>query len=124
MKSKIKITMKKIIKITWDEIYSKVDTLVDSLTNKNMKIFGMSPDGKIIAGISGLAVDSADEADILVDGVFDGGEVYRHFQESYPEKEYVFFFNKSKENFKGWVEMPWGNLQSFEVVFQNKKLHK
>jgi len=103
--------MEKIIKITWDEIYAKVDTLVDSLKQKDKKIFGLSLDGKILAGISGLAVDSIEDADILIDAVYEKEKQHNFYREKYPDKEIVYFFNKSMDKFVGWVEMPWGNVK-------------
>lgn len=98
--------MKK-VKITWKEIYLRVNSLIDSLDNKNIKIYGIPRGGQIIAGLTGLAVDTPEEADIIVDDLIDSGATYKKWLAKYPDKEFVFLFNKDIEFEKTWIEFPW-----------------
>ena len=67
-------------KISWEEIYEKVKVLKSNLENKNDKIYGIPRGGQIVAGLTGLAVDTPEEANIIVD---DFGAILisgKHFQ--------------------------------------------
>lgn len=57
--------------VPWDEVYRR---LADAPAGR---LYGVPRGGAIVAGLTGRAVDSADEADCLVDDVADSGDTLR-----------------------------------------------
>ena len=102
-------------KISWEEIYEKVKVLKSNLENKNDKIYGIPRGGQIVAGLTGLAVDTPEEANIIVDDLYDSGTTYNKWYEKYPEKEFVFLYNKQFEHQNTWLEFPWEESGEKEV---------
>jgi GTP cyclohydrolase I len=104
----------KTYKITWEEIYAKIETLKNNL-DKKVKIYGIPRGGQIIAGLTGMAVDTPEEADIIVDDLYDSGTTYKKWYKKYPNKEYCFLYNKKYEHQNTWLEFPWENTGEKEV---------
>jgi len=102
-------------KVTWNEIYLKIDAMKEALTNKKDKIYGIPRGGQIIAGLTGLAVDTPEEANIIVDDLYDSGATYKKWYKKYPDKEYCFLFNKQFEYQNTWLEFPWEESGEKEV---------
>ena len=105
--------MKK-VKISWSEIYDKVNTVKESLTKKD-KIYGIPRGGQIVAGLTGMAVDTPEEANIIIDDLYDSGTTYKKWLKKYPDKEYCFLYNKKYEYQNTWIEFPWENEGEKEV---------
>jgi len=105
--------MKK-VKISWSEIYDKVNTVKESLTKKD-KIYGIPRGGQIVAGLTGMAVDTPEEANIIIDDLYDSGTTYKKWLKKYPDKEYCFLYNKQYEYQNTWIEFPWENEGEKEV---------
>ena len=57
--------------VAWDEVYRR---LADAPVGR---LYGVPRGGAIVAGLTGRAVDSVDEADCLVDDVADSGDTLR-----------------------------------------------
>ena len=110
-------------KITWEEIYLKIDAMKDALDNKNDKIYGIPRGGQIIAGLTGLAVDTPEEANIIVDDLYDSGATYNKWVEKYPDKEFCFLFNKKFEHQNTWLEFPWEETPKRFIKFFNEFLN-
>ena len=104
----------KTYKITWEEIYAKIETLKNNLVKKD-KIYGIPRGGQIIAGLTGMAVDTPEEANIIVDDLYDSGTTYKKWHKKYPNKEYCFLYNKQYEHQNTWLEFPWENTGEKEV---------
>jgi GTP cyclohydrolase I len=104
----------KTYKITWEEIYAKIETLKNNLVKKD-KIYGIPRGGQIIAGLTGMAVDTPEEANIIVDDLYDSGTTYKKWYKKYPNKEYCFLYNKQYEHQNTWLEFPWENTGKKEV---------
>jgi GTP cyclohydrolase I len=104
----------KTYKITWEEIYAKIETLKNNLVKKD-KIYGIPRGGQIIAGLTGMAVDTPEEANIIVDDLYDSGTTYKKWYKKYPNKEYCFLYNKQYEHQNTWLEFPWENTGEKEV---------
>lgn len=102
-------------KVTWEEIYLKVDAMKQALNNKKDKVYGIPRGGQIIAGLTGLAVDTPEEANIIVDDLYDSGATYKKWYKKYPDKEYCFLFNKQYEYQNTWLEFPWEESGEKEV---------
>ncbi len=101
-------------KISWKEIYDKVETLKNALAKED-KIYGIPRGGQIVAGLTGYAVDTPEEANIIVDDLIDSGETYKKWNEKYPEKEFCFLYNKKYEYQNTWIEFPWEETGEKEV---------
>jgi len=101
-------------KVTWDEIYAKIKTLKESLVKKD-KIYGIPRGGQIVAGLTGMAVDTPEEANIIVDDLYDSGATYKKWHKKYPDKEYCFLYNKKFEHQNTWIEFPWEEKGEKEV---------
>tara|TARA_R110002051_G_scaffold103198_1_gene174968 strand:- start:28246 stop:28650 length:405 start_codon:yes stop_codon:yes gene_type:complete len=106
MKNIKKMKNIKIARITWEEVYLKINTLKDSLCNKQDSIYGIPGSGQVVSGLTGLAVDSPEEANIIVDCIYDE-KTYKRWQEKFPKKEYCFLFNKQFEHQEDWIVLPW-----------------
>tara|TARA_R110000824_G_scaffold119224_1_gene273196 strand:+ start:155 stop:451 length:297 start_codon:yes stop_codon:yes gene_type:complete len=85
------------INISWYEIGKKIDTLKNSLANKNEKIFGISKGGKIIAALTGHGVEEPEQANIFLDDLYNTGKNYNKWIKKFPNKEYCFLFNQQFE---------------------------
>ena len=101
--------------VKWEEIYKKIDTLLNALEKKDCKIYGIARGGQIIAGLTGLAVDKPEDADIIVDDLYDSGRTYKKWLAKYPKKEFVFLYNKQFEHKNTWIEFPWEEKGQKEV---------
>jgi len=102
-------------KVTWEEIYLKIETLKNSLNTNSDKIYGIPRGGQVIAGLTGMAVDTPEEATIIIDDLYDSGNTYNKWLEKYPDKEFVFLFNKKFEYQNTWLEFPWEESGEKEV---------
>jgi GTP cyclohydrolase I len=88
--------------ITWEEIYDRLKELPKG------KCYGIPRGGQVIAGLTGNAVDTPEEADYLVDDILDSGRTAMKWKEKYPNKPFVVLFDKQEEkNRWGWIEFPW-----------------
>ena len=97
-------------KITWKEIYDRIDLL-----DKNKKYYGIPRGGAVMAGLTKSAVHEVSEADIIIDDLYDSGTTYRKWKKLYPDKEFVFVFDKRKEYKNTWLEFPWEESGEIEV---------
>jgi len=102
-------------KVTWEEIYLKIETLKNSLNTNSDKIYGIPRGGQVIAGLTGMAVDTPEEATIIIDDLYDSGTTYNKWLKDYPDKEFVFLFNKKFEYQNTWLEFPWEESGEKEV---------
>tara|TARA_R110000787_G_scaffold70574_4_gene156829 strand:- start:5703 stop:5999 length:297 start_codon:yes stop_codon:yes gene_type:complete len=84
-------------KISWEEIYLKIETMKNALDKDTDKIYGIPRGGQIVAGLTGMAVDTPEEATIIIDDLYDSGTTYEKWFEKYPNKEYCFLFNQQFE---------------------------
>jgi GTP cyclohydrolase I len=94
-------------KVTWKEIYSRMDKLPIG------RIYGIPRGGSILAGISRRGVDRIEDADFLLDDIVDSGRTRIRFREEV-KKPFLALFDKQKEaKIKNkWVIFPWeGNLE-------------
>jgi GTP cyclohydrolase I len=102
-------------KISWEEIYLKIETMKNALDKDTDKIYGIPRGGQIVAGLTGMAVDTPEEATIIIDDLYDSGTTYKKWFEKYPNKEFVFLFNKKFEYQNTWLEFPWEESGEKEV---------
>jgi len=87
-------------KVTWKEIYERVGRL------PKRKCWGIPRGGQVIAGLTGHAVDKMEEAEYIVDDIFDSGNTYRKWRAK-TKKPIFYLFNKKEEHANTWVVFPW-----------------
>jgi len=109
-KKKIQEGVRKKVAITWDDIYKRIDLL-----DKNKKYYGIKRGGMVMAGLTKSAVQEVSEADIIIDDLYDSGTTYRKWKKLYPDKEFVFVYDKRKEYKNTWLEFPWEEAGEIEV---------
>ena len=83
------------LKLSWIEIYKKLDLLINDMFDKykTLKIYGIPRGGQFISGISGYAVDTPEEANVIVDDLYDSGTTYKKWKKLYPDKDFYFLFD-------------------------------
>lgn len=91
--------MKRIV--TWSDLYERIQKLPKGL------YYGIPRGGQYIAGATGCAVNSPEEATIIIDDLYDSGATYRKWKKKYPDKEFIFLFDKRKELADYWLVFPW-----------------
>lgn len=96
-------TMSKInqYKISWAEIYMRVNRLPKGY------YYGIPRGGQIIAGLTGRAVDSVQDADYYIDDIIDSGKTMSKLT----DKPFYALFDKRKEFKNIWLVLPWENTQ-------------
>lgn len=87
--------------ITWEQIYERVKKLPKG------KYYGVPRGGQIIAGLTGNAVDTPEQADYIVDDLIDSGRTAMKWKDKYPDMPFVALWNKIDETDLGWLEFPW-----------------
>lgn len=94
--------MTKKIKLVWEDIFARVNDL------PNGKYYGVPRGGTIVAGLTGKAVDTPEEADYIIDDLIDSGRTRDKWKEKYPDKPFVALYNKlNGDKYLGWIEFPW-----------------
>ena len=89
------------IKLIWQQIYNRVKALPKG------KCYGVPRGGQIVAGLTGNAVSSPEEADYIVDDLIDSGRTEKKWKEKYPNKPFYALYDKRIEKDLGWLEFPW-----------------
>ena len=87
--------------ISWEQIYERVKKLPKG------KYYGVPRGGQIIAGLTGNAVDTPEQADYIVDDLIDSGRTAMKWKDKYPDIPFVALWNKIDEKDLGWLEFPW-----------------
>lgn len=91
--------MKRIV--TWSELYERIAKLPKG------KYYGIPRGGQYIAGATNCAVDNPEDATYIIDDLYDSGSTYRKWKAKYPDKEFIFLFDKRKEMQDYWLVFPW-----------------
>ena len=99
-------------KITWKEIYERIDLLNNELC-KNCKVWGIPRGGQIVAGLMGKAVDNIEDADFIIDDLYDSGRTSKQYLKH--NKQIIFLFDKREEYQNTWLEFPWEENGEKEV---------
>ena len=87
--------------ITWEEIYERIKLLPKG------KCYGVPRGGQVVAGVTGNAVDTPEEADYILDDLIDSGRTAEKWKKKYPDKPFLALWNKIEEKDLGWIEFPW-----------------
>jgi len=92
--------------ITWEQIYYRLKECTKHLP-KETKYYGVPRGGQIVAGMTGNAVDTLEEADIVIDDLIDSGATLERYKES--GKPFVALIDKRIELQGEWLVFPWEN---------------
>tara|TARA_R110001599_G_scaffold126542_1_gene299643 strand:+ start:2350 stop:3189 length:840 start_codon:yes stop_codon:yes gene_type:complete len=87
--------------ISWEDIYKRVKKLPKG------KYYGVPRGGQVIAGLTGNAVDTPEQADYIIDDLIDSGRTAMKWKDKYPNIPFVALWNKLEEKDLGWLEFPW-----------------
>lgn len=86
-----------VMKLSWEQIYYLIQFAPEG------KLWGVPRGGAIVAGLTGRAVDTIEEADWIVDDIIDSGATKERY--SAHGKPFWGLINRSEH--KEWVELPW-----------------
>ncbi|MDC0009198.1 GTP cyclohydrolase I FolE [Winogradskyella sp.] len=106
--------------LTWEQIYHKLEEAIKHLP-KNTKYYGVPRGGQIVAGMTGNAVDTIEEADVIIDDLIDSGATEERYKEY--KKPFIALIDKRKELQGEWLVFPWEAKEddSQETVEDNVK---
>ena len=93
-------------KISWKEIYNRLSYL-KSAYEPNTKYYGVPRGGQIIAGMLGNAVDTIEQADVIVDDLIDSGATLKQYKKY--NKPFAALIDKRQEYKGEWIVFPWEN---------------
>jgi GTP cyclohydrolase IA len=92
--------------ITWEQVYHRLDEAIKHLP-KDTKYYGVPRGGQIVAGMTGNAVDTIEEADVIIDDLIDSGATLERYKEY--SKPFVALIDKRIELQGQWLVFPWEN---------------
>ncbi len=88
-------------KLTWDQVKMMLVNLPAG------RMYGVPRGGAIVAGLSGRAVESPEDADFIVDDIIDSGRT-RDFWMTKTGKPFVALVDKTaSQKETGWIQFPW-----------------
>jgi len=96
-------TIKEKYFVTWEEIKA----LVTKYDNK-LKYYGVPRGGQYIAAMLN-PVNTAEEADVIIDDLIDSGDTALRYLEKYPDKPFLALIDKrvKSELTNKWIVFPW-----------------
>lgn len=92
------------INITWKEVFERANK-IKSKYPQNTKYWGVPRGGQVVAGILGNAVDTIDEADVIVDDLIDSGATLEKFKKY--NKPFEVLIDKRIEYQNQWLVFSW-----------------
>ena len=107
-------------KITWEQVYYRLKEATKGLP-KDTKYYGVPRGGQIVAGMTGNAVDTIEEADVIIDDLIDSGTTMEKYLKY--EKTFIALIDKRIELQGEWLVFPWETKEddSEETVEDNVK---
>ncbi len=81
------------IKLTWEQVYNRLDGILNSHPSK-ATFYGIPRGGAIVAGFTSRPVETPEEADVIIDDIYDSGATYKKWKKFYPGKEFRFLVDK------------------------------
>jgi len=91
------------IVLTWKQVYKAIDEVN---LHPDSKVYGIPRGGSIVAGLMGCAVDSWEDADVLIDDINDSGNTAQRWKEA-TGKNVLALFDKTKFSRRAWLVFPW-----------------
>ena len=92
------------INITWKEVFERANK-IKSKYPKDTKYWGVPRGGQVVAGILGNAVDTVEEADVIVDDLIDSGATLEKFKKY--NKPFEVLIDKRIEYQNQWLVFSW-----------------
>lgn len=107
-------------KITWEQVYYRLKEATKGLP-KDTKYYGVPRGGQIVAGMTGNAVDTIEEADVIIDDLIDSGSTRAKYLKY--GKTFIALIDKRIELQGEWLVFPWEAKEgdSQETVEDNVK---
>lgn len=96
--------------VQWAEIYERLRKVMSEVPGDNPTYFGVPRGGQVIAGLTGNAVDSPYEANVIIDDIIDSGKTKELWREKHPDKRFVALYDKTREPNIPWLVFPWENV--------------
>lgn len=93
-----------IVSLTWQDMRVRIRL---SKAQAYKKWYGVPRGGSVVAAMSGRAVDTPEEADCIVDDIYDSGKTKRLWRTRFPLKPFIVMVDKRNEFRNDWVEFPW-----------------
>ena len=90
--------------ITWEQVYHRLEETIKELP-KGTKYYGVPRGGQIIAGMTGAAVDTIEEADVIIDDLIDSGATEERYKKY--NKPFLALIDKRIELQGEWLVFPW-----------------
>ena len=90
--------------ITWEQVYHRLELTIKELP-KGTKYYGVPRGGQIIAGMTGAAVDTIEEADVIIDDLIDSGATEERYKKY--NKPFLALIDKRIELQGEWLVFPW-----------------
>tara|TARA_R110000824_G_scaffold273696_1_gene462235 strand:- start:179 stop:1018 length:840 start_codon:yes stop_codon:yes gene_type:complete len=90
--------------ITWEQVYHRLEETIKELP-KGTKYYGVPRGGQIIAGMTGAAVDTIEEADVIIDDLIDSGATEERYEKY--KKPFLALIDKRIELQGEWLVFPW-----------------
>ncbi len=98
--------------ITWNDIYKRLKVITDK---GYCKYYGIPRGGQVVAGLTGKAVDTIEECDVIIDDIYDSGNTAKKYEKH--KKPMEFLYDKRVEPDLPWIVFPWEN--QFERGFES-----
>mgnify|MGYP003624444392 CR=1 FL=1 len=104
--------------ITWKQVYYRLNQTIKDLP-KHTKYYGVPRGGQIVAGMTGNAVDTIEEADYIIDDLIDSGTTKQQYKKH--NKPFIALIDKRIELQGEWLVFPWElqNEDTQETVEDN-----
>lgn len=97
-------------KLDWASVRYAVEDLREKIAQKTHlitpKVYGVPRGGSMIAAMLGYAVDTPEEADIIVDDLIDSGATKAQYAKLYPNKPFMVAYEKDLIE-GSWIVFPW-----------------
>ena len=90
--------------ITWEQVYYRLNETIKNLP-KETKYYGVPRGGQIVAGITGNAVNTIEEADYIIDDLIDSGSTKEQYKKH--NKPFIALIDKRIELQGEWLVFPW-----------------
>jgi GTP cyclohydrolase I len=90
--------------ITWEQVYHRLEETIKELP-KGTKYYGVPRGGQIVAGMTGAAVDTIEEADVIIDDLIDSGATEERYKKY--KKPFLALIDKRIELQGEWLVFPW-----------------
>ncbi len=90
--------------ITWEQVYHRLELATKNLA-KDTKYYGVPRGGQIVAGMTGNAVDTIEEADVIIDDLIDSGATSEQYNKY--NKPFIALIDKRIELQGEWLVFPW-----------------